>query len=109
MLTPWLRVFDALYLDHRMGNDSGDQRGNLPQRRIATRLESPSATFVAGLPINAYRTDWLEEQLDVTNRVHPSPENRYTHDPHLAQYVFPPLVHPCHLHASRLAYRRFNT
>lgn len=109
MLTPWLRVFDALYLDFRMGDDSRDHRGNLPRRRVPTRLESSSRKFVAGLPINAYRADWLEEQLDVANIVHPSPECRYTHDPHLVQYVFPPspLVYLCHLHASRLAYRRF--
>ena len=32
ILTPWVRVFDLLYLHRRMGDDSGDQRGNLPRR-----------------------------------------------------------------------------
>ena len=95
MVTPWLRVFDSLYLDYRMGDNSGDQRGTLPRRRVPTRLESSSRKYVPGLPINAYRTDWLEEQLDITNLVHPAPAKRYQHDPDLFQYVsFPPPPHP---------------
>ena len=89
ILTPWLRIFDALYVYHRTENDDGDRRGALPRRRVATTLESTSRKFVSNLPINAYRTDWLEEQLDVANVVHPTPAAKYTHDPQLAQYVLP--------------------
>ena len=85
ILTPWVRVFDLLYLHRCMGDDSGDQRGNLPRRRVAGRVASSSTKFVPGLPINAYRTDWLDEQLDVPNIVHPAPECQYNHDPDLVQ------------------------
>ncbi|KAF9642613.1 hypothetical protein BDM02DRAFT_3132972 [Thelephora ganbajun] len=61
-------------------------RGALPQRRVATSAESTSRRFVPGLPINAYRTDWLEEQLDTTNVVHPALVAKYTHDPQLAHH-----------------------
>lgn len=88
-MTPWLRIFNALYIYHRTQNDNGDRRGALPRRRVATTLESTSRKFVSGLPINAYRTDWLEEQLDVTNVVHPTVAVKYTHDPQLAQCVLP--------------------
>ena len=96
VVTAWLRVFDSLYLHHRMGNDSGDQRGTLPRRRVPTTLESSSRKYVPGLPRNAYSTNWLEEQLDVTNLVHPAPERNYVHDPVLFQYVSsPPTFHLC--------------
>ena len=86
-LTPWLRVFDSLYLRNRHQEAHGDQRGFLPRKRYACSKQSTSRKWVPGLPINAYRTDWLEQQLDIANVVHPSPEQLYTHDPLLAQYV----------------------
>ena len=85
MLTPWIRFFDTLYLYRRTGDDDGDQRGNMPRTRVPTRLQSTSRKYVAGLPINAYSTDWLEEQLDIQNLVHPTPEIIYHHDPDLTQ------------------------
>lgn len=85
MLTPWLRTFDAIYRYYRLEDNGNDMRGTMPRRRIPTTVESTSRGFVAGLPINAYKTNWLEEQLDVTNIVHPSPVARYTHDPQLLQ------------------------
>lgn len=88
VLALWLRVFDSLYLHHRNRAEHGDQRGCMPRRREASAKESTSGRFVPGLPINAYRRDWLERQLDVPNIVHPSAEQSYTHDPQLAQYVF---------------------
>ena len=85
MLTPWLRMFDAIYRHYRLENHANDMRGAFPRRRVATSAESASRRFVAGLPINAYRTTWLERQLDIANRVHPAPTAKYTHDPQLAQ------------------------
>ena len=89
-LTPWLRIFDSLYLRHRNQQEHGDQRGCLPRKRYASTRVSTSQKWVPGLPVNAYRLDWLEQQLDVANVVHPSPEQLYTHDPLLAQYVLTP-------------------
>lgn len=88
VLTPWLRIFDSLYLYHRNQAEHGDQRGCLPRRRNASAKESASRKFVPGLPINAYRVDWLERQLDVPNVVHPAAEQPYTHDPGLVECVF---------------------
>ncbi|KAF9642160.1 hypothetical protein BDM02DRAFT_3105986 [Thelephora ganbajun] len=96
MLTPWLRMFDAIYRHHRLEDNASDMRGSLPRRRVATSSESTSKRFVPGLPINAYRTDWLEGQLDIANVVHPAPGAKYTHDPQLAQYV----LTPCHILSS---------
>lgn len=90
VLTPWLRVFDSLYLRYRTMAEHGDQRGCMPRRRYASRKESASRKFVPGLPINAYRADWLTTQLDVANMVHPSAEKLYHHDDQLAQYVLLP-------------------
>ena len=90
MLTPWLRMFDVIYRHHRLEDSSGDMRGTLPRRRVATSAESSSRKFVPGLPMNAYKTSWLEEQLDIANIVHPAPQAKYTHDPQLVQYVLPP-------------------
>ena len=92
MLTPWLRIFDSLYLRHRNREEHGDQRGSMPRKRYACNKESTSRKFIPGLPINAYRPDWLEQQLDVTNVIHPSDPQPYTHHPQLAQCVLIPLV-----------------
>jgi len=87
VLAPWLRVFDSLYLRHRNRAEHGDQRGCMPRRRELSSKESTSERFVPGLPINTYRTDWLERQIDIPNIVHPSDLQPYTHDPELVQYV----------------------
>lgn len=92
VLAPWLRVFDSLYLHHRNRAEHGDQRGCMPRRREASAKESTSDRFVPGLPINAYRCDWLELQMDIPNIVHPSDPHTYTHDPQLAQYVLVPAI-----------------
>lgn len=98
VLTPWLRIFDALYLRYRNQRVHGDQRGCLPRRRNASAKESTSRKFVPGLPVNAYRTDWLEQQFDIANIVHPAPAQQYTHDPALAEYVLiPPAIFPTSL------------
>lgn len=91
-LTFWLRIFDSLYLHHRNREEHGDQRGCLPRRREGSTRESTSRKFVPGLPLNAYKAEWLEQQLDVPNMVHPSAEHPYGHDPQLAQYVFMLLI-----------------
>ena len=86
-LTAWLRMFDAIHQYYRFENGANDMCGSLPRRRVATSTESQSRKFVSGLPINAYKASWLEEQLDVSNIVHPTPEIRYWHDENLIQYV----------------------
>lgn len=87
ILGPWLRVFDVLHQHDRLENNSNDKRGAFPRRRVAPPAGTLSASrrFVPGLPINAYRTEWLEEQLDITNVVHPAPVAGYQHDPQLVQ------------------------
>ena len=91
----WLRIFDGLYLHHRNQEEHGDQCGCLPRTRCGPIKESSSRKFVPGLPINAYKTDWLEQQFDVANIVHPSEERPYVHDPQLAQCVLVrPIVFP---------------
>jgi hypothetical protein len=92
VLAFWLRVFDSLYLRHRNQAEHGDQCGCLPRKRITTAKESTSRKFVPGLPINAYRADWLDQQLDIPNVVHPSPAEPYVHDPQLTQYVLVPPI-----------------
>lgn len=87
-LTPWLRQFDEIYLYYRHEKNSRDLRGTFPRRRLPSSVWSTSRKFVAGLPINAYRTDWLDAQLDIPNIVHPAPPITYSHDPDLAQQVF---------------------
>lgn len=87
MLTPWLRMFDAIYRYHRLEDNTSDMRGALPRRRVPSTAISTSRKFVPGLPINAYMTSWLEEQLDIANVVHPGPKITYTHDPRLSEYV----------------------
>ena len=84
-LTPWLRTFDAIYLYHRLEGNGNGMRGPLPRRRVPTTVESTSRRFVPGLPINAYRNGWLEEQLDIASVVHPSPAVKYLHDPQLLE------------------------
>jgi hypothetical protein len=84
-VTPWLRVFDGLHVYNRLQKNSKDMRGAWPRRRLPTTVQSASRGFVSGLPINAYRTRWLEEQLDIANTVHPSPAAAYLHDPQLAE------------------------
>jgi hypothetical protein len=84
-LTLWLRLFDTLYLRHRTRGENGDQRGCLPRKRDGSTKESTSRRFVPGLPINAYRADWLERQLDVANVVHPTDPQPYIHVPQLVE------------------------
>ena len=87
-LTSWLRMFDVLYQHYRLEKNSSDKRGSMPRRRVATNaVFSSSKQFVAGLPMNFYRTEWLREQLDVTNLVHPTERVDYYHDESLVQYV----------------------
>jgi hypothetical protein len=84
-LTPWLRMFDMLHQHHRLEDNSQDMRGAFPRRRVPGSASSNSKRFVPGLPINVYRTEWLERQLDVPNVVHPAPAAVYSHDPQLAE------------------------
>ena len=84
ILVPWLRIFDGLVLYHRREADAVDGQGRMPRQRVTTNLFSASKRFVSGLPINAYKKEWLAKQLDIQNVIHPRPEERYTHDPALA-------------------------
>ena len=58
-LTPWLRVFDIIYLQQRLDSRS---QGSLPQARIASDRVSDSRKVVKGLPSNAYNPTWLDRQ-----------------------------------------------
>ena len=109
-LTFWLRIFDSLYLRHRHRAEHGDQRGCFPRIREASTRESTSRKFVPGLPLNAYKADWLEQQFDVPNTIHPSVPRPYSHDPELAQCVLvPPIIFPTGLMSySRLALAPFH-
>ena len=109
-LTPWLRQFDDIYLYYRHEKNSLDMRGTFPRRRLPSPFWSSSRKFVAGLPFNAYRTEWLEEQLDIPNIVHPVPPITYSHDPALSQQVsfsFTLFLHGSR--TSRLALNRFQS
>lgn len=95
VLTPWLRVFDALYLYHRNQAEHGDQRGCLPRKRTASDKESTSRNYVRGLPLTAYRADWLGQQFDIANVIHPSAPLRYRHNEQILAYVLvPPIIFP---------------
>jgi hypothetical protein len=85
ILIPWLRMFDILHQHYRLEDNSKDMRGALPQRRVPGSSWSASRRFVPGLPMNVYRTEWLEGQLDIPNVVHPAPPAAYLHDPQLAE------------------------
>ena len=84
-LMAWLRMFDAIHQYYRIEHGANDKRGCMPRRRVSAPTDSSSKRFVPGLPINAYKVSWLENQLDVTNFVHPTPEARYWHDESLIQ------------------------
>jgi len=105
LVTPWLRMFDAIYRYHRLEENAGDMRGAMPRRRVPSNIPSTSKKFVPGLPINAYEITWLEEQLDIANVVHPGPKAKFIHDPHLAQYV----LIPCCVPPSELTYMKGST
>ena len=87
MVTPWLRMFDSIYRYYRLEDNPGDMRGAMPRRRVPSAIMSTSKRFVPGLPLNAYALNWLEEQLDIANSVHPGPNVTYSHDPKLSEYV----------------------
>jgi len=86
-LVPWLRVFDSLYIRYLNRPDRQDRRGCMPRQRYASGRLSTSRMFVPGLPVNAYREDWLKDHPDPRNDVHPTEERIYSHDPQLAECV----------------------
>lgn len=76
-LSDWLHAFDTVAWVHR--RDKGPTRGEHPRHRLhnhRTPNFSDSKKYVPGLPINAYRADWLETRLDVDFAVCPN-ENIY--------------------------------
>lgn len=81
LVAAWVRYFDVLYNRARRDNVFGNGRGAFPRDRKSARGESKSKRFVAGLPINAYRQEWLDKQIDVDNVVQPGPSVHWLHEP----------------------------
>lgn len=77
----WLRYFDALYNRARRERVFGNDRGAFPRDRKNARKESDSMKFVIGLPRNAYKEEWLNNQIDVDNVVQPGPNVTWAHEP----------------------------
>jgi hypothetical protein len=84
-VTAWLRFFDASYIRARADGALGSRRGALPRERRTARRQSNSKRFVKGLPKNAYRQEWLNEQIDVANMVRPGPSVSWTHEPSIVE------------------------
>ncbi|KAF9786637.1 hypothetical protein BJ322DRAFT_1003536 [Thelephora terrestris] len=84
-VTAWVRYFDALYhrakRDRRFGND----RGALPRVRKNAKNYSNNTKFVGDLPKNAYRPQWLNEQIDIVNTVRPGPNVSWMHEPAIVE------------------------
>lgn len=80
-VTGWLRFFDALYNRARRDRISGHDRGARPRDRKSAKKDSDNQTFMAKLPVNAYRDEWLDEQIDVENLVQPGPPVAWGHEP----------------------------
>ena len=85
LVTAWIRYFDVLYNRARRDRIFGHGRGAFPRIRKTARRESRSRNFVAGLPRNAYRQDWLDEQIDVDNVVQPGPSVHWLHEPAIVE------------------------
>lgn len=81
LVTAWLRYFDALFIRARRDGVFGHDRGAYPRDRKSARNFSRSKRFVARLPRNAYRQNWLDKQVDIDNVVQPCPSVSWVHDP----------------------------
>lgn len=75
-VTNWLRFFDKVYCYMRFSNAVGANRGNPPRVRIPTAGYSTNPKFVACLPKNAYRPEWLAAQspAELSINVQPLPD-----------------------------------
>lgn len=69
----WLEDFDTVYLLDRA--DETDRRGAWPhgRRRDQTRKLSTRSRPVEGLPVNAYKPDWLATRISDWVRSHLRP------------------------------------
>ncbi|KAJ7429043.1 hypothetical protein B0H11DRAFT_1770383 [Mycena galericulata] len=86
-ITPWLRFLDSVYKILRRGGASHATRGALPGMRIPTNRKSTISKYVAGLPINAYDTEWMDEDLLRKNELRTRQPYDFSHDPDLILYV----------------------
>jgi hypothetical protein len=67
--TKLLRTLDHIHLStHFSANGKRAKRGSFPHRRFTSRRVEYDATPVAGLPVNFYDKDWVEDNLDKRER-----------------------------------------
>ncbi|KAJ3721296.1 hypothetical protein C8R42DRAFT_722014 [Lentinula raphanica] len=67
VLAKWLRLLDFVHLEGRCSVDSegttfGFTRGAAPRLRVDNDDRTSKSTYVAGLPVNFYDAEWLENQ-----------------------------------------------
>ncbi|KAF9455842.1 hypothetical protein BDZ94DRAFT_1315768 [Collybia nuda] len=82
-LVPWLQVFDSAYLASTREHGSGHR----PHLRIRKHLSSRSKKFVPGLPLNAYKAQWLERLDDSSISVCPGEHYSFEHDSNVFNFV----------------------
>jgi hypothetical protein len=66
-VTPWLRVFDAMYRHNRWGPVATVSRGNNARVRFESMSMGCARGAVSRLPRNAYRVKWYDS-LDQYDR-----------------------------------------
>ena len=81
LVSGWLHCFDSLYLRARRDGAFTTDRGSAPRIRLNARKKSNNAKFVVGLPRNAYKESWLDQQIDINNVVQPGPDVSWMHEP----------------------------
>ncbi len=87
-ISGWLRMFDSIHNILRRGGDTEASQGSFPRRRRAGQRRSSSAKFVAGLPINAYDSDWIARDARRRYDLRPSTEHYdFNHDDDIMEYV----------------------
>lgn len=78
-LSPWLRVFDSVYLASTKERGSGHRPHLRTYNHLSPRI-SRNKKFVSCLPVNAYNMQWLERQNDIDFSVRPSDAYDFRHD-----------------------------
>lgn len=90
----WIRVFDRVYLVHRL-LCADDQRGRMPRLRERNGSQRPSRNprQPLQLPINVYRQEWLAgcsaPFIQAVLRPDPVPHNLNIDPVFMEQVVFP--------------------
>lgn len=87
-ITSWLRVFDAVHMNARLGLAHGSQRGAMPRVRVASSLMGASRPVVPHLPRNAYSGLWLERLSEYeAASIQPSAGYEFSHSARVAEWV----------------------